>query len=490
MSDTRRGVSNRTEILIRDDYRCAMCRHRYAPSKRHPDRPDGLQVDHVIEVADGGDDSDGNLQTLCVRCHQVKTTASARARIRPTFPARGTVGLACISSGLVWIGFGPIYAGVDAGVIVVGVVIGYVHALIAWRHRTAAAAARRAARDGRTDTVAAVPAEAQLSSLETALTAFTRGPVTVQQTPDRITVSYPASFRDDSDDAIAGLVDVVHAKVGGRWAAAWDTVSSRVTLTRRPSMPDRIDRPRNPGSSTGIPFATGEDGEVVVWRPDRTPHMLVSGDTGSGKSVLLRGVATTCHEAGWAVSCVDPKRIELSPLRSLGIPVATTDDDMIVAVEAAHAEMQDRYAAIEAGTPAAELQPYLLIVDEAMIWVQAMNSVWNNGGGKQAVKGTGTSHPVVQQWQQIAILGRSARVFLLTGIQRPDAALLGKDGGGATRDQYGVRVAMGPMKPDGLRMLFGRSDIGRDVPVERKGRATVAVGNAGQPFEAQVWFTP
>ncbi|WP_425294576.1 HNH endonuclease [Mycobacterium avium] len=37
-------------------------------------------VDHIIEAADGGDNSDSSVQAACADCHRVKTGRDARAR--------------------------------------------------------------------------------------------------------------------------------------------------------------------------------------------------------------------------------------------------------------------------------------------------------------------------------------------------------------------------------------------------------------------------
>jgi len=39
---------------------------------------EGTEVDHIVNVAEGGTDDDVNLQTICSDCHQVKTQAEAR----------------------------------------------------------------------------------------------------------------------------------------------------------------------------------------------------------------------------------------------------------------------------------------------------------------------------------------------------------------------------------------------------------------------------
>ena len=55
----------RKRILSRDHYKCVAC-----------DVSVGLsgQVDHIIPVSKGGKDADDNLQTLCIKCHSVKTS--------------------------------------------------------------------------------------------------------------------------------------------------------------------------------------------------------------------------------------------------------------------------------------------------------------------------------------------------------------------------------------------------------------------------------
>lgn len=45
----------------------------------YPD-PQSLEVDHVIPLRDGGDDSPSNLQLLCKSCHCEKTVAENKAR--------------------------------------------------------------------------------------------------------------------------------------------------------------------------------------------------------------------------------------------------------------------------------------------------------------------------------------------------------------------------------------------------------------------------
>lgn len=63
----------RDAILLRDKYTCQQCGHIGTD----------LEVDHIVNVAQGGTDDDCNLQSLCIPCHKVKTaTESSAGRAR------------------------------------------------------------------------------------------------------------------------------------------------------------------------------------------------------------------------------------------------------------------------------------------------------------------------------------------------------------------------------------------------------------------------
>ena len=55
--------------LKRDNYKCIKCGFEI-----------GLEVDHIIELIDGGDNKLSNLQTLCKKCHRKKTNKSIKNR--------------------------------------------------------------------------------------------------------------------------------------------------------------------------------------------------------------------------------------------------------------------------------------------------------------------------------------------------------------------------------------------------------------------------
>ena len=62
----------RWHVAYRQKYQCAHCNELLAP--------DAMDVDHVQELRDGGEDEMANLQALCTNCHAKKTRSHGRRK--------------------------------------------------------------------------------------------------------------------------------------------------------------------------------------------------------------------------------------------------------------------------------------------------------------------------------------------------------------------------------------------------------------------------
>lgn len=69
----RAWMTRRARIMGRDCGLCQQC-------KREGRLQLAEQVDHKVELADGGTDDDDNLEALCADCHKAKSARSAAAR--------------------------------------------------------------------------------------------------------------------------------------------------------------------------------------------------------------------------------------------------------------------------------------------------------------------------------------------------------------------------------------------------------------------------
>ncbi|SES45945.1 hypothetical protein SAMN04488000_1401, partial [Lentzea albida] len=72
-----------------------------------------------------------------------------------------------------------------------------------------------------------------------------------------------------------------------------------------------------------------------------TPHLLICGDSGTGKSTLLRNIFVQ-FEKDWIVEVCDGKRVEFSFLKKYGFNVADDKDQCIEKIELVYNIMMDR----------------------------------------------------------------------------------------------------------------------------------------------------
>lgn len=284
--------------------------------------------------------------------------------------------------------------------------------------------------------------------------------------------------------------DTVNKMLPGRWRTKWDLEQDSVVIERRPEIPATLSRYTGevaPEDMLRLPYAVDEDGHILFWdlsSSAATPHFMTIGATGTGKTNLIRTLITEGARRGWCFRLCDPKRIEFAGFR--GWPniqtVATAVPDIVAVIHQTWLEMERRYKLIESGEASTEDFPRLvLVLDEYRYFYGVINDWYAE------VKPTGGSKicPILGEVFLIASLGRSAKVNIVLGTQRPDAAWLGGD----VRDQFMARASLGRLSRDGAQMLWGSPSIGVSVPRGKAGRGT-SVGVDGSPVECQSYWTP
>lgn len=101
-----------------------------------------------------------------------------------------------------------------------------------------------------------------------------------------------------------------------------------------------------------LAFAIGKDisGDAVVGELNKMPHLLIAGQTGSGKSVMINTLLTSLlyrnSPSDMKLILVDPKQVEMAPYEDIPhllTPVITEPEKTISALKWAVNEMERRY---------------------------------------------------------------------------------------------------------------------------------------------------
>ncbi|MDB5163299.1 MAG: putative cell division FtsK/SpoIIIE [Candidatus Saccharibacteria bacterium] len=101
-----------------------------------------------------------------------------------------------------------------------------------------------------------------------------------------------------------------------------------------------------------LPFAIGKDiaGQAVIGELNKMPHLLIAGQTGSGKSVMINTLLSSLlyhnSPSEMKLILVDPKQVEMAPYEDIPhliTPVITEPEKTISALKWAVNEMERRY---------------------------------------------------------------------------------------------------------------------------------------------------
>ncbi len=134
------------------------------------------------------------------------------------------------------------------------------------------------------------------------------------------------------------------------------------------------------GSREPLSFAIGKDisGEAVVGELNKMPHLLIAGQTGSGKSVMINTLLTSLlyrnSPSEMKLIMVDPKQVEMAPYEDIPhllTPVINDPEKTVSALKWAVNEMERRYK---------------LLAEEKIRDIKTYNQKVASGGKKIAVE--------------------------------------------------------------------------------------------------------
>lgn len=179
-------------------------------------------------------------------------------------------------------------------------------------------------------------------------------------------------------------------------------------------------------SNAKLNFVIGRDiaGEAVVASLDKMPHLLIAGQTGSGKSVMINTLLTSLlyknSPSDMKLILVDPKQVELTPYNDIPhllTPVITEPEKCISALKWAVSEMERRLKTF-AGVKKRNIEefnsltdqdsmPYIVIVIDELADLMMM-----------------AARDVEALIVRIAQKARAAGIHLVLATQRPSADVI------------------------------------------------------------------
>ncbi|HFR3816224.1 TPA: FtsK/SpoIIIE domain-containing protein [Streptococcus suis] len=224
-------------------------------------------------------------------------------------------------------------------------------------------------------------------------------------------------------------------------------------------------------------------GYGIIYDPVKCPHILVSGGTGSGKSVFITFLILELLKRQSTVYIADPKNSDLGSLSHyFGEKyVATTPNNIARIVRLVVEEMQERYQYMRDnflyGSNFADhgFKPVWFIFDE-------MGAFQASGTDKKSRE---IIAEVMDGIKQIILLGRQSGIFILVAAQQMRAETLNTD----LRDNLGLRIALGANSNEGYRMVFGSATPDNLKPIEVKGAGYLYMQGSGRE-NAQYWESP
>ncbi|QFR39213.1 DNA translocase FtsK [Candidatus Gracilibacteria bacterium 28_42_T64] len=177
-----------------------------------------------------------------------------------------------------------------------------------------------------------------------------------------------------------------------------------------------------------IPIALGKDvsGNIMVGDLAKMPHLLIAGQTGSGKSVGMNGFLISLlykfSPSDLKMIMVDPKRVELSVYNGIPhllTPVITNPDKALNALKWCVAEMLRRYD-LATAVNARNLKEYNAKVEKdkrlpyIVFVIDELADLMMSGNKKE----------VEQSISRIAQMARAVGIHLIVATQRPSVDVI------------------------------------------------------------------
>jgi hypothetical protein len=253
------------------------------------------------------------------------------------------------------------------------------------------------------------------------------------------------------------IEQAIRAKLGiGDWPASWQTAGANPSVTLRPlaPMPNKIDlfdfapHARACTKRSEVSLGVGRGRTIVnVDLDGESPHVLIAGETGSGKSVVALWIALQVLMSGGRIMICDIKGSHRWARNMPGVTYYHTTEAIHGALVWLAAEAQRRNSMSWECEKPVELQRILLMFEEASATLKQLKELWADIREKNDSKYS----PAIRGYSELMAMGRSACINVVLIAQ---SATANATGGTENRENFGLRL-MGRCTANQVAMLTG-----------------------------------
>lgn len=186
----------------------------------------------------------------------------------------------------------------------------------------------------------------------------------------------------------------------------------------------------------------------IYWKPNQTPHILICGATGTGKTYLSRLILAKSGEYAKLYLCDFKRDNGFLPFQNA---------KRYYCFEECQKGLEEVYKLLISRQKGEqdEIEPVILYFDE---WA----SYLNHHNKKQAEEEK-------RKLSNLLMMGRSFEIYVIVGVQRADAIYFQN-----ARDNFGMRIGLGNLGEEAKNMLF-RDFLKEIVLVKGKGTGYMAI---------------
>ena len=184
---------------------------------------------------------------------------------------------------------------------------------------------------------------------------FTVGPSVTRydiQPDTGVSVSSIGKYMKDISMRLNGVAVRFEEVVRGKVTSGLEIANLKTTIVSLKEMIESM--PTDPSANMYVPFGMNISGECICSDLSKFPHLLVSGTTGSGKSIFMHGLIMSLVMRNRPEDCkivlVDPKRVEMSKYKDLPhllCPIIKEPSEAKVCMDKLIEEMERRYRLFE-----------------------------------------------------------------------------------------------------------------------------------------------